>query len=182
MKIKGVALKNTLVGLEKVHGKEGAERVKAAMLPRLREMLGVVRPLDWYPIELSAAFHVAIRETFGRGTSWQESRAVSAAGAKIEITGVYRMMVRAVQYDTVWDRMERIWGQYYDAGEARWVERGRGHATGVFSGVRGFNEGMWQSVAGRIDALLQAVGSRGAVTTFLEVGSTRATLEALWLE
>ncbi|MGO8993405.1 MAG: hypothetical protein ACLQVI_08745 [Polyangiaceae bacterium] len=181
MKLKGVGLKNTLASLEKLHGKEGLERVKQAMPARLREQLTLVLPIEWYQVEVTAALHIAIRDTVGGG-SWDESQRISMEAAKLELSGVYRVMLRAVQYDTVWDRMERMWRQYYDAGEAKWVDRGQGHATAQFLGVAGFNEGMWRSVAGRIEIMLESTGARGQSVTVKEAASTHATLEALWLE
>lgn len=181
MKLKGLALKNTLVAVEKLHRKAGLERVKVALPPRIRDTVAQILPIEWYPVEVTAALHVAIRDTLGGG-SWAESQRISREAAKIELHGVYRIMMRVVQYDTVWDRMERMWPQYYDAGEACWVDRGRGHATAEFRGVAGFNEGMWHSIAGRIEVLLENTGARGAAVTLKNAASTRATIEALWLE
>jgi hypothetical protein len=181
VKLKGVGLKNTLASLEKLHGKEGLERVKAAMPARLREALTLVLPIEWYPVEVTAALHLAIRDTLGGG-KWDESQRISMAAAKVELHGVYKVMLRAVQYDSVWDRMERMWRQYYDSGEAHWGDRGRGHATAQFIGVAGFNEGMWRSVAGRIEIMLEATGARGQSVTVKVAASTNGTLEALWLE
>ena len=181
VKLKGVGLKNTLASLEKLHGKQGLARVKEAMPARLRDALSNVLPIEWYPVEITAALHTAIRDTLGGG-SWAESQRISAHAAKIELTGVYRVIIRAVQYDTVWDRMERMWHQYYDAGEAKWVDRERGHATAQFTGVAGFNEGMWASVAGRIEVMLETTGARGTSVTLKVAASTNATIEALWLE
>ena len=140
MKLKGVGLKNTLASLEKLHGKEGLERVKQAMPPRLREPLTQVLPIEWYQVEVTAALHIAIRDTLGGG-SWDESQRISMEAAKLELNGVYRVMLRAVQYDTVWDRMERMWRTYYDAGEAKWVDRGQGHATAQFTRRRRVQRG-----------------------------------------
>jgi hypothetical protein len=181
VKLKGLGLKNTLVALEKLHGREALERVREAMPSRLRESIVNVLPLEWYSVELTAAVHVAIRDTLGGG-QWSESQRISREAAMVEVTGVYRVILRAVQYDTVWDRMERMWPQYYDAGEARWIDRGRGHATAEFRGVAGFNEGMWGSIAGRIEILLEMTGARGAAVTVKQPSSTHATIEALWLE
>lgn len=181
MKLKGLGLKNTIVALEKLHGKDALERVKEAMPARLRETVALVLPLEWYPVEVTAALHTAIRDTLGGG-SWKESQRISRQAAMVEVTGVYRLILRAVQYDTVWDRMERMWPYYYDAGEARWVDRERGHARAEFRGVAGFNEGMWASVAGRIEVLLEMTGARAAAVTVQDPGSTHATIEALWLE
>jgi hypothetical protein len=181
VKLKGLALKNTLVTVEKLHGKDGLNLVKLALPPRIRETMSQILPIEWYPVEVPAAMHVAIRDTIGGG-SWEESQRISREAAKIELNGVYRIIMRAVQYDTIWDRMERMWPQYYDSGEARWVDRGRGHAMAEFRGVAGFNEGMWRSIAGRIELLLENSGSRGAAVTIKHAASTRATIEALWLE
>jgi hypothetical protein len=181
VKLKGLGLRNTLLALEKIHGKEALERVKEAMPARMRETIAQVLPLEWYPVELTAALHIAIRDTLGGG-SWKESQRIAREAGKTEATGVYRVILRAVQYDTVWDRMERMWPQYYDAGDARWVDRGRGHATAEFRGVAGFNEGMWASIAGRIETLLEMAGARGAAVTVKDPASTHATIEALWLE
>jgi hypothetical protein len=181
VKLKGLGLKNTLAALEKLHGRDGRERVLEAMPARLRDAAAGVLPLEWYPVEVTAAFHVALRDTLGGG-SWAESQRVSREAAVVEVTGVYRVILRAVQYDTVWDRMERMWPQYYDAGEARWIDRGRGHARAELRGVAGFNEGMWGSIAGRIEVLLEMTGARGAAVTVMRPTSTHATIEALWLE
>jgi hypothetical protein len=48
--------------------------------------------------------------------------------------------------------------------------------------VAGFNEGMWGSVAGRIEILLEMTGARAAAVTVKNPSSTHATIEALWLE
>ena len=181
MKLKGSGLRHTLVAIDQLHGKAGLDRVKETMPARLREQLAVVRPLDWYAVEVTAALHVAIRDVLGNG-SWAESQRISRAAAKMDLSGPYRVMMRAVQYDTVWDRMERIWLQYYDAGEARWVERERGHARAEVTGVAGFNEGMWRTVAGRIEILLEMTGARSPDVSLKDVTSTRCTMVALWFE
>jgi hypothetical protein len=181
VKLKGVALKNTLLAIEKLHGKAALERVRETMPARLREQTRQVLTLEWYPVEVVAALHVAIRDVLGGGT-WGESQRLANEAGKIELSGVYRVVLRAVQYETVWDRMERFWHTFYDAGEAKWVDRGRGHATAQITGVAGFNEGMWRSVAGRIEVLLEATGARGQSVSVKTCTSTHATLDALWLE
>jgi hypothetical protein len=180
VKLKGVGLKNTLAALERLHGKEGLARVKEAMPPRLVESLSLILPVEWYPLEITAALHLAIRDTVGGG-KWDESHRISVEAAQLELKGVYRMVLRALQYDSVWDKMESMWRQYYDAGEAKWVDRGEGHATAEFHGVAGFNEGMWRSVGGRIEVMLEATGARGQSTTVKVATSTHATIELLWL-
>jgi hypothetical protein len=169
------------MAIEELHGKDGLDRVREAMPARLREQIMLVRPLDWYPVEVTAALHASIRDVLGGG-SWDESQRISRVAAKKDLTGPYRALLRAVQYDTVWDRMERVWRQYYDAGEARWVERGHGHAKAEFTGVAGFNVGMWRTIAGRVELMLEMTGARSPDVAVKEAASTHGTLEALWFE
>ena len=180
MKVKGLALKNTVVALEKLHGKGALERVKEAMPSRLRETVAQVLPLEWYQVEVAAALHTAIRDTLGGG-SWKESQRISRQAARVEVTGVYRLILRAVQYDTVWDRMERMWPQYYDAGEARWIDRGHGHARGSSVGWPASTRGCGPPSPGgsrsaRDGGRARHGGDRDGAA------STHATLEAMWLE
>jgi hypothetical protein len=181
VRLKGVGVKNSLIALEKLYGQEATARVKNAMPARLREMIDGVLPLEWYPVEMTAALHVAIRDVLGTG-GWEVSQRISGEAARIEIAGVYRLLVRAVQYDTVWDRMERAWRLYYDAGEVKWIDREAGHATAIIAGVAGFNTGMWYSVLGRVEQLLLASGARSVNVSIVESTSTHARIEALWLE
>jgi hypothetical protein len=180
-KLKGVAIRSTMKAIERLYGADGVIRVKAAMPERAREIVEHVLPVEWYPVEASAALHVAIRDVFGGG-SWEASHALGVEAAKLEFTGFYKAVIRAVQYDTIWDRMERVWKLYNSTGKPDWFERGRGNARGEITGVAAYNEGVWQSVAGRCEGILILSGARGASVVARNPSSTRCDFEALWLE
>jgi hypothetical protein len=181
VKIKGTAICSLLQAIESVHGKDGVARVLAATPPRLRDVLASARPLEWYPVEVAAAAHAAIRDVLSGGT-WDASHALGKEAARIEFTGVHRVMIRAVQYDTVWDRMERAWKLYVSGGDAKWYERGPGHAKAFISGVAGYNPGLWASIAGRSEGMLMLSGAKGAAVTVVDPKSTSCSLDAMWLE
>ena len=181
MKIKGVAIRGTTRAIESLHGKAALERVRSTLPARIRDQLDQVTPLEWYPVEISASIHLAVREVLGGGT-WTVNHDLGRHAARQDFTGIYKAMIRAVQYDTVWDRLERAWKQYASSGEAKWFDRGPGTSKGYISGVGGYNAGMWSSIAGRCEGLLILSGARGASVSMVDPGNTQCHFEAMWLE
>lgn len=180
-KLKGVAIRSTMKVIDKLYGPKGIALVKAALPARHREAIDHILAVEWYPVEMSAALHVAIRDVFGAG-SWDVSHTIGLEAAKLEFTVFYKAIIRAVQYDTIWDRMERVWPLYNTTGKPDWFERGRGCARGEITGVAGYNPGVWNSVAGRCEGILVLSGARGASVVAKNPSSTRCDFEALWLE
>jgi len=182
MRQKGAAIKSTLQSIVNLYGEESLKRVKerlpAAMLAQIEPR---VLPVAWYPIEVSAAIHEAIRDTLGEG-KWQASHALGVEAARIDFTGVYRVLLRSIQYDTMWDRAQRAWTNYNSQGDTQWIDRERGHAVGVITRVSGFNLGVWEAVAGRLEGLLQMSGAKGAIIEVKESSATGCRLDAMWLE
>jgi hypothetical protein len=182
MQVKGSALRNTLAAIEKMHGQKTLAAVLAAIPDDTTRatLEGRIVPAGWYPIESSGALHVAIRDVIGRG-QWSSSFEVSLEGAKLDFTGVYRVLLRSIQYDTIWDRMERAWPQYFSAGAARWIDRTPGSATAEVTGVSGFNRGIWETVAGRTQALLLLSGAKGASVEVVDFSESWARVSAIWV-
>ncbi len=177
--MKGTAFKSTLRAIEQVHGAAGLASVKAALDPALREELERILAVSWYPVSLSAQLHEAVRVVLGAG-SWQVSRKLGQEAAKIDFTGVYRVLLRSVQYDTVFSRLELSWRNYYSLGTFTWDHRKPGSSRAVVSGVRGFNLGMWEACAGRAESLLKLTGAAAADVELKETTDSAATFEALW--
>jgi hypothetical protein len=181
MNVRGAGLRSALLAIEQVHGPSAVEAVKAAMPEAARAQLEpTILPVKWYPVEVSAQLHVAVRDVLGGG-EWTVSHELGVAASRIDFTGVYRVLVRAAPYATIWDRAERAWQQYNSRGDARWVERTASSATGVIRSVHGYNMGLWQSVAGRTEGLLQMAGVKAASVTVLEGTAIGARIEAIWV-
>src|SRR5208283_3754268 len=117
--------RGTTRAIESLHGKPALERVRAVLSPRIREQVDQAKPLEWYPVEPSAALHLAVRDVLGGGT-WTVNHDLGKEACRIDFTGIYKALIRTVQYDSVWDRMERAWQQYASAGDVKWFDRGRG--------------------------------------------------------
>lgn len=181
MQIRGAGIKSLLQSIERVHGHEGLEAVKAAVPKHIRDQIDPrVLPVQWYPVEVSASLQVGVRDVLGGG-KWEEAHRLGVAAAKIDFGGIYRVFVRAVPYETIWDRANRIWTQYNSQGTAEWTDRREGYARSLIRGASGYNMGLWKSVAGRTEGLLQLAGCRAAAVTVLEASNTYCRLEAMWL-
>jgi hypothetical protein len=181
VQIRGAGIRSLLLGIEKLHGPERLEEVKGAVPEHVREQIEHVLPVQWYDVEVSASLQVAVRDVLGGG-KWDESHRIGFEAAHIDFGGLYRVFVRAVSYETIWDRAPRIWSQYNSQGSAEWTDRREGYAIGRIRGAAGYNLGLWQSVAGRMEGMLQMTGLKTATVTVNESSSTYAKFEAMWIK
>lgn len=181
-KLKGTAVRGTLQAIEKLHGVPGRIAVEERLAPELREILteGVIAA-GWYPVELNAQMHIAVRDLFGNG-SWAVSRSLGREAAKIDFGGVYRVLLRAVPHATLWERVGLAWNQYNSAGSSRWEVTAPGVALGTMADCEGYNEGLWESAAGRLETMLERSGVRARAVTFLEMSAHGSRAEVLWIE
>lgn len=181
VKQKGTAIRSTLRAIEKVHGKVGLQRVKDTLdKTLLAQIEPVLLPVNWYPIAVSAGLHAAIRDALARG-SWEESHALGVQAAHIDFTGVYRVLLRAVQYDTIWSRMEVTWNHLISQGAFTWYERKDGYVRARIYGVEGFNRGIWNAAAGRGEGLMQLSGAKSASVVVLESTGQDCIFEGYWV-
>jgi hypothetical protein len=179
---KGAAIRSTLQAIGNLYGDDVLAQVKGALRKDIRAQIEPrVLAVSWYPIEVSAAVHVAIRDVVGNG-QWDMSHTIGIEAAKIDFNGVYRVFLRAMQYDTIWDRAQRAWDNYNSQGHATWGEREGGSAKGFVAGVTGFNRGIWNAVAGRFESLITLSGARGASVEVHDPTPIGCTFVALWLE
>jgi len=182
MQQKGAAIKSTLQSIANLYGEASLKRVKDLLPADVRAQIEPrVLPVAWYPIAVSAAIHEAIRDALGEG-DWKVSHELGIEAARIDFTGVYRVFLRSMQYDTMWDRAERAWANYNSQGATKWSDREHGRAIGSISGVSGFNLGVWEAVAGRLEGLLQMSGAKGATIEVKDSSPTDCVLDALWIE
>lgn len=178
---KGTTIRSTLAAIEKVHGKEGVRRVRERLPAELSALMEpAVLPVRWYPVLLGASIHDGVREIFGGG-KWDHSHALGIEAARMDFTGVYRVLLRAIQYDTIWSRMELTWKYSFTLGTFTWHERKDGYVRATISGVAGLNRGIWNSAAGRAETLLQMSGAKAATCQVIESTTVDCTFEAMWL-
>lgn len=181
-KLKGTAVRGTLQAIERLHGAAARAAIEEALPEHLRAILheGVIAA-GWYPIEINATVHALVREQLGNG-AWALSRAIGREGARIDFGGVYRVLLRAVPHATLWERVGLAWNQYNSGGSATFQLTEPGVVVGVMRDTLGYNEGLWESAAGRLETMLEHSGVRARSVTFKEMSPTGAVAEVLWLE
>lgn len=182
MKQKGSALKSLLSAIENLHGAEGLRAVVAAVPPEVRaDLVAPILSVGWYPIHDFACVHVAVRDLLGDG-HWEISHELGREAGRIDFGGIYRVLLRAAHYDTIWDRIHTAWSNYNSQGDAEWDIRGHGSALGHIWNVSGFNTGQWHSVAGRAEQLLILAGAKSAHIDLVEPTETSCRLDAMYVE
>ena len=178
--IRGSILKHNVKAIRNLYGESGWEQIKAHMPASIVARIEKATAIEPIEPDVFAALHEALRQVHG-GDNWETSFAVGSEAARVEFGGVYRVVLRAVQYDTIWDRIERTWNHIVGAGAFRWIERREGYVSAEIIGVTGFHPGIWASAAGRAERLLIMSGAKSASVTMLQASPTRATFEAYWM-
>jgi hypothetical protein len=183
--LRGTVLKHNLLAIRNLHGEDGLARVVAGVVAALpadiRERIdGNILQVDAIPISVFAALHEAVKDTLGNG-KWDLSHAIGSEAARLEFGGVYRVFIRAVQYDALWERIERTWNHIVGRGAFRWIERRDGYIRAEIHGVVGFNRGLWTSAGGRAERLLLMSGAKSAQVSLVDLNASRGVFEAIWL-
>ena len=181
MQAKGASIRNVLVALERVAGKEVLAKVLETLSPAARTKLeGPILVSTFFPMSISAEIHAGIRQIVGNGT-WAMNRKVGAEAARIDFKGVYKVFLRLMDYDATLDRLVPAFRQYNSQGEVRWLERGHDTASFEVVGVEGFNEGQWESIAGRLEAVLLLCGAKSATVTLTRAWPTECQGQLSWI-
>ncbi len=178
--LRGSVLRHNLKAIRNLFGDEGYERIMSGLRPELRERIEGVVAVESVPVEVFATLHESIRASIGNN-KWEAAKAIGMEAARLEFSGVYRVIIRAIHYDDVWDRIQRTWDHIVGTGAFRWIHREAGHTRGEINGVPGFNLGCWWSAAGRCEQLLLMSGAKSASVDIVEHGPGRATFDAVWL-
>lgn len=178
--IKGTALRGLMLAIERVAGPEGAAAVRAALPPQVQETLARVLPSGDYPIEVAAEVHYAVRRTIGKGT-FNLNYELGVEAARIDFRGVYRAVLWATTYESLFARVARSWHRYNSVGEVTWTLIEDGQARGHITGVAGWHLGMWLTVAGRVAGLLGLSGAKEPRVVVVRQNANGAEFHASWV-
>lgn len=183
MMIKGTAVASTLGAIERLHGPSAFHAVRSALPHDVRAVLTSepVMPMRWYPVEVLASVHAAVRDVVGHG-DWKASHALGMAAAREDFKNLYAVVIRLLDATTVWTRMERMWGLYNSRGRFQWLELRPGGMHAIIRDVSGYNPGMWQSVAGRGQQVITMTGAKAADVRLVRSSGTEAEFEGDWVE
>ena len=181
MEVKGTALRSMLKAIEALEGQAALDRVLGTLPADARAALEpVVLGARWYPVSIQAALHEAIRATLGRGRTDTNYRIAVRAAHDDFANGVYRVLLRVVTYDALWDATQRLWLRYNSRGDILFFERERGRARGRVRDVDGYTLAMWIGVCGRLHGLLELCGAHDVWVRVEEHDTRSCTLLASW--
>ncbi len=181
MQVKGASIRTVLLAIENLAGKDGVKAVIETLSPASQKLLeGPILVSTFFPASLSSEIHLGIRQTIGNG-NWAMNRKVGAEAASIDFKGVYKVFLRLTDYDATLDRLPGAFRQYNSQGEVRWIERGHESATFVISEIDGFNEGQWESIAGRLESVLLLCGAKSSHVALSHVGPTGCNGTLTWV-
>jgi hypothetical protein len=178
--VKGTAVRSLLLGLEQATSPADVARVRAAMPEVHRRALEpVVLASKSYPVPVIAAIQEAIRTELGGGGCVINRRAGFEA-ARLDFSGVYGLFVRVADFQTTLRLMGRAWKRYNSHGEVT-VRFHEGQTARVcVDGVAGYNEGMWNSVAGRAEGILTLAGAKKATAAIVSWSPTGCEYQLRW--
>lgn len=180
MLVRGTALRGVLVALDLEIGPGTSDRVRAELPPEVRERLEpTILSGEWYPVACQAALHDVIRRVVGRGAVSVNERIGHRAGLE-DFQGVYRVFLPLLTWDLLWSSVSRAWLRYNSAGSIDFPSRGGQFAKGEVRGVQGYTEAMWQSVAGRLRAVIEIAGGHRVRVTVEAWSEAQASLIARW--
>jgi hypothetical protein len=178
--IKGAGIRSLLLAIEQLKGSGAVGAGKAALPYHVRAQIEPqILASGLYPVEVSAALQVAVRDVLGGG-SWEISHRLGVEASLIDFRGIYRIFLRALERDGIWDRIERAFAQYNSQGVMRWTERTASGARGHAAGVTGYNEGVWASTAGRMQGFMQLSGAKTASVRAVDPTPESCRFEARW--
>jgi hypothetical protein len=178
---KGSALKSLLRAIERKHGEDVLRAVIAGVPDDVRpDLVQPILPVRWYPIRDFASVHAVVRDLVGNGR-WEVSRDIGHEAARIDFNGMYRVFIRAVHYDSLWDRIKTAWTHYNSHGESNWDTKDGGTASGRIWNVSGFNPGQWHSIAGRAEEMLIMAGAKSSHVEIIDPLPTSCRFDAMYV-
>lgn len=121
--IKGSVVKSRLAFVEEQSGKEGVQRVLAALPEADRKVLASVLTVKWYPLDLGTRLDDAIVRVLGGGKPEYFER-LGAASAEKNLTTVHKAFVTPGDPHAFLSRTPAIYSMYYEKGRREYQKTG----------------------------------------------------------
>jgi uncharacterized protein (TIGR02265 family) len=128
--IKGTILKSRLGFVEQHWGREGVERVLAALPAEDQRALRPILTVKWYPFEIGERLDAAIVEVLGDGRSEVFER-LGAASADANLTTLHKQFLSPGRPHVFLGKAPQIYGFYYETGRRTYEQTG--DAAGVLT-------------------------------------------------
>lgn len=121
--VKGSVLKARLAFVEQHGGKDGVERVLAALPPEDRGALRNLVAIQWCPFELGRRLDDAIVQVLGHGKP-QFFERLGAASAETNLTTVHKAFLAQGDPQAFLAKAPQVYKLYYDTGRREYAKTG----------------------------------------------------------
>ena len=121
--IKGAILKSRLGFVEQHWGRDGLERVLAALPEDDRQTLQMVLTVKWYPFEIGERLDAAIVQVLGGGET-DVFEQLGAASADVNLGGVHKGFLTPGRPHLFLGKAPQIYGFYYETGRRTYEPTG----------------------------------------------------------
>ncbi len=111
VKIKGVALVSSLEYARETNGEEGLRRALDALSDGDRETVSTALASSWYPLDVYVSWLGVERNALCGGDDEALAKRLHV-GVEQQLKGLYRAFVRQGSPETLFERLNRISGQY----------------------------------------------------------------------
>lgn len=121
--IKGAVLKTRMGFIEEHSGKEGVDRVLAALSPEDRKALGMILTVQWYPFELGKRLDDAIVTVLGGGRAEFFER-LGEASADRNLGSIHKGFLTQGDAHGFLEKAPTIYRLYYETGRREYKRLG----------------------------------------------------------
>lgn len=158
--IKGSVVKSRLAFVEEHSGKDGVEKVLAALPEADRKALSAVITVKWYPLELGTRLDDAIVRVLGGGKPEFFER-LGAASAEKNLTSVHKAFVTAGDPHGFLTRTPAIYSMYYEKGRRDYRKTGDKSAVLTTHDAEVFSAPDCLTIVGWHRRALEMCGAKG---------------------
>ncbi len=109
--LKGVALVSSLQYARETHGEDGLRRALDALAEGDRQTISTALASSWYPLDAYVSWLAVERRVLCGGDAGALAKRIHV-GVEQQLTGLYRAFVRQGSPETLFERLNRISGQY----------------------------------------------------------------------
>jgi len=157
-RIKGQAFLGFLDTLERVRGVETRRQVTAGLPEDVRAALrnGEIVAMGWYSIEWYGSVHAAARAVCGPSVS----REIGREAARSDFNTIYRFILKFLSPATLLKKSSNIFALFCDEGKVTAATK-PGSARIHYSDCSGACRGMWETVLGSTELMIELCGGRG---------------------
>lgn len=183
LRCKGVMLRNRVDLVGSLRGEQALAKTFDLLPREIADALRYksVTATAWYPIAWLREVHAAAAQATSSGP--ELARTLGREGAKKNFTTIHRTLLPLLSPTSIVERSPRVLRTYFDGGEIRILESSAASVTSRWSGCRGFDRNIWESMLGGCEAALSIARAKDVRVRLVKGGgdgASEAEITAFW--